>query len=109
MKLWLPMNSQEIKGLHLQAPTKVGGGGGVEAHNTIRSRCGFKPQRGHFYFEETEDEETTCMPPQCTWKKQMRKKTKMKRQMRKKMKMKKQNEDEDEEAYEKDDEEARRR
>ena len=60
---------------------------------------------GHFYFEETEDEETTGMPPQCTWKKQMRKKTKMKRQMRKKMKMKKQNEDE--EAYEKEDEEAR--
>ena len=85
----------------------TGGGGGVVAYRTICSRCGFKPQRGHFSFEETEDEETTCMPPQCTWKKQMRKKTEMKRQMRKKMKMKKQNEDEDEEAYEKRDEEAR--
>jgi hypothetical protein len=79
------------------------GGSGVEAYRTICSRCGFIPQPGHFYFEETEDEETTCMPPQCTWKKQTRKKTKMKRQMRKKMKLKKQNEDKDEEAYEKED------
>jgi hypothetical protein len=71
-----------------------GGGGGVEAYRTVRSRCGFKSQRVRFYFEETEDEEITCMPPQCTWKKQTRKKTKMKRQMWKKMKMKMQNEDE---------------
>ena len=34
----------------------------MEAQRTICQRCGFKPRRGHFYFEETEDEIPRACP-----------------------------------------------